>query len=179
MRPQLSKKPAAPPSSPVYHSVPGPPLPHHRTKYNARKLKPLVLLSGGRTLTQQHGLPALPGQIGWAGDRPQDSQVRPVPVAQYLNEEGDLVDLDPRASEASKNRYRRKKANQWQRWLGDVIPKLLPVYMRMVCSSNSLQTLDELPETEYTCTCGEGGRKLSVTVVKFCCESVFHRRRYV
>jgi len=63
------------PSPPSYMPTPRPSQHHHLSKSKPTPQRPLVYLADGETLTQDYPLPCLPGQVGFAGDRPQDGLV--------------------------------------------------------------------------------------------------------
>ncbi|KAF8059310.1 hypothetical protein FPV67DRAFT_1426412 [Lyophyllum atratum] len=62
------------------------------------------------------------------------------------------------------SRHRRKRANQSQRWLTEVIPALIPPYMEVLSKTQSLRLR---AESELRCTCGSPGRKLDMVVLRF------------
>ena len=66
---------AVEPSPPSYMPTPGPSQHHHLSKTKPTPQWPLVYLADGETLTQEYPLPRLPGQVGFAGDQPQDGLV--------------------------------------------------------------------------------------------------------
>ncbi|KAJ6581299.1 hypothetical protein B0H19DRAFT_1251527 [Mycena capillaripes] len=125
-RPKLPKVPRDPLS---YSLIPGPQLPHHRQK--DLKIRPLVYLSNGRTLAQSV-LPPLPGQVAFAGNRPQDGTPRPRTGA----------DNTPDTSNTPHSRHARKRQNQTTRWLQTIIPLLLPIYVQLVAKTDNLHEID-------------------------------------
>ncbi|RDB22450.1 hypothetical protein Hypma_010172 [Hypsizygus marmoreus] len=80
MRPRISKKNLqhGPPTPRSYTPSPGP---KHAHALKKGKVPPLVFLSHGNTLIQDRYLPHLPGQVGFAGNRPQDGGQRCPPLA--------------------------------------------------------------------------------------------------
>ncbi|RDB25584.1 hypothetical protein Hypma_006945 [Hypsizygus marmoreus] len=176
MRPRIPKKELrrGPPTPRSYTPSPGPKRGHVLQK---GRIPPLVFLSHGNMLVQDRYLPRLPGQVGFAGDRPQDGTRRP-PVADadqntepqglddnsfVLHEysESDLVD------QTQVSRHRRKREKQWERWQQEVIPKLIGLYMELMCATKSLR--EPVPPVETICTCGEHGRALEIVLVRFDC----------
>ncbi|RDB16025.1 hypothetical protein Hypma_003466 [Hypsizygus marmoreus] len=94
MRPRIPKKELSrgPPTPRSYTPSPGPK--HGRTTSKLR-VPPLIFLAHGNTLVQNHYLPRLPGQVGFAGDRPQDGLKRCAPLPDcHQNEENDGLTED-------------------------------------------------------------------------------------
>ncbi|KAJ7444054.1 hypothetical protein B0H11DRAFT_1696122, partial [Mycena galericulata] len=58
-----------------------------------------------------------------------------------------------------------KRAAQWQRWQGEVIPNLLPHFARFLHGTKSMRHYDGLEIPRKTCQCV--GRVLKVAVVHF------------
>lgn len=147
-------RPAPPPS---YSPVPGPPLPHHRKKKPDR---PLVYLHDGQTLAQDL-VPPLPGQVGFAGDRPQDNQddrprAGPDVLPEYDVPDGGPIYLNHAtrdANDAEGTRHSRKRENQAARWMHTVIPLLVPLYIQLIQKSDNLRDLDKLSQIPQECTC--------------------------
>ncbi|RDB22423.1 hypothetical protein Hypma_010401 [Hypsizygus marmoreus] len=175
MRPRLSKKDRlrGPPTPRSYTPSPGPKRAHVLQK---GRVPPLVFLSHGNTLVQDRYLPRLPGQVGFAGDRPQDGVQRDPPVADVdQNTESQVFDDNPfvlhehsdsdLVDQTQVSRHRRKREKQWERWQREVIPKLIGPYMELMCATKSL--CEAVPHIEKPCTCGEHGRSLEVVLVRF------------
>ncbi|KAF8957681.1 hypothetical protein BDZ97DRAFT_1669429 [Flammula alnicola] len=178
MRPPIPRKfdSALTLSPKSYTPIKGSDRPHHLSK--PKKDRPVVYLADGITLTQASGLPSLSGQIGFAGDRPQDKRPRPSPVESEEQDDyqepslGGLAFMSslagPRSPENSSSRYRRRRDNQTQRWLLNVIPKLILPYMKLVNDTQSLRLDVEPISAPFRCSCGgESKRTLSVTIVQF------------
>ena len=72
--------------------TPGPSQHHHLSKFKPTPQRALVYLADGETLTQDYPLPCLPGQVGFAGDWPQDGLV-PVPHQPLLIDNHDGTNL--------------------------------------------------------------------------------------
>ena len=160
--------------------TPGPSHRHHLSKSTPTAHRPLVYLADGETLTQNHPLPRLPGQVGFAGDRPQDGLVlvsrRPVDsedtdisATVYDHEPTSHPDMEEPVDPA-KSRHRRKRVAQWKRWEIEIIPTLIAPYMDLLEATLSLRN-DPPPPKLKSCTCGDPGRHLAVTIVKFTGES--------
>ena len=172
MRPRFSKKfrSADSPRSPLtYKPHPGPPRPHHLTKPSG--IQPLVYLNLGETLTQQPCLPWLPGQVGFAGDRPQDGELRPAPVPDNVDDhwphmfspvDGDIGTVD---AAPVPTRHRRKRANQTARWTTEVIPRLILPYMEYMHQTLSLRNQGD--DLQPICVCNQRSRSLEIAVVRF------------
>jgi hypothetical protein len=155
-----------------YTPTPGPSQRHHLSKSIPTPHRPLVYLADGETLTQDHPLPHLPGQVGFAGDRPQDGLVpvsrRPVDP-DNPNPAVDYEPFQPDADEPvdpAQSRHRRKRVAQWKRWQNEIIPVLIAPYMDLLEATQSLR-YDPPPPSMNACTCGDPGRNLAVTIVKF------------
>ncbi|TFK71089.1 hypothetical protein BDN72DRAFT_765598 [Pluteus cervinus] len=142
---------------------------HHRVDWSNR---PLVFLPYGRTLTQAN-VPPHPNQSGFVSNPvdldpgetvlrrpaeedsthydefyPQEFSIRPLPS---------FDDWD-HATPGSTNRL--KKARQWERWQTEVLPALIPIYLRFLQSSDNA-------EPPHPCTCKRPSRKLQITVLRF------------
>ena len=177
MRPRLSKKDLTrQAASPVYTPTRGPRPPHHRTKLT--RIRPLVYLADNETLSQSLHLPPLPGQVAFAGDRPQDGHARVAPVPDVFGASADpflLADDDifgpifvafDREDLPQRQKRQQKKARQWQRWISEVIPQLIAPYLRLLCETKSLRD-PPTPVPGPVCQCGENGKHLEVAVVRF------------
>ncbi|KAF8078230.1 hypothetical protein FPV67DRAFT_1403470 [Lyophyllum atratum] len=175
MRPTLSKKHLVrdPPSTPSYSPLPGP----NRSAVLAKnaKIPALVLLPHGKSLLQRRHLPRLPGQIGFAGDRPhRDAAPRtslPNEALQNWQEHDSdnpfyvfSHDAGPDAVDPQVSRNRRKREKQWERWIEEVIPQLIGPYMRLMCATQSMR--EPIPASQ-PCLCGLPGRRLEVMLVRF------------
>ncbi len=167
-------------SLPSYATTPGPSQRHHLSKSTPTPHRPLVYLADSETLTQDHPLPRLPGQVGFAGDRPQDGLV-PVSRQPADPDNPNIADLafdyeppfQPNMDEPvdpTRTRHRRKRVAQWKRWEFEIIPVLIAPYMNLLEATHSLRD-DPLPPRMKVCTCGEFGRNLAITIVKFTGES--------
>lgn len=163
-----------------YTPTPGPSRPHHLLKTNPKRPRPLVYLSDGRTLSQTAGLPPIAGQIGFAGDRPQDGLLCPPPfehnVGVVANDflDNDLMFMhdDSRAHQTSHNtisRHRRRRLNQSNRWLTEVLPALISPYMSLIQQTDHFRLYPsiDMPLPARTCNCQEDGKVLKVFVVCF------------
>jgi hypothetical protein len=134
-------------SQPSYALTPGPSQRHHLSKSTPTPHRPLVYLADGQTLTQDHPLPRLPGQVGFAGDRPQDgltlvsrqSMDTDNANAAYDHEPTFQPDMDEPVDFAQ-SRLRRKRVAQWKRWELEIIPMLIAPYMDLLESTLSLRT---------------------------------------
>ncbi|KAJ7659678.1 hypothetical protein DFH06DRAFT_1402738 [Mycena polygramma] len=108
---------------------------------------------------QSTGLAPPPaGQVGFAGDRPQDRRPRPragpdfVPEADDISRDFGPIYFDHQISDATKERrHARKRENQSMRWLQTVIPLLVPVYLEVVAAMDNLRTLDTIYDQESVC----------------------------
>jgi hypothetical protein len=66
----------------------------------------------------------------------------------------------------AKSRHQRKRVAQWRHWDLEIIPALIGPYIKLLAATNSLRN-DLPPPSKKACTCSDGGRNLTVTVVKF------------
>lgn len=162
-----------PPES--YIPTEGPSRPHHLSKANPRKPRPLVYFADGETLTQTPGLPPVPGQIGFAGDRPQDGLIRPHPIKsndEIGEQECSMQDLmfmhtECEMPEPNVSRHRRWRQNQATRWLDDIIPTLVQPYMKLVRTTQSFR-LDPPVAPQENCSCQNlNERNLTIIVIRF------------
>lgn len=164
-----------------YTPTTGPSRPHHLSKANPKKPRPLVYLSDGHTLSQAPGLTPIAGQIGFAGDRPQDGQLRPHPF-EPLNE----VPVDPYPMDNlmfmhdesqsllqdyhTISRHRRRRLNQSNRWLNEVIPALVLPYMnhvQQIDRSRQYPSVADMAPPLDICDCNRDNRVLTVMIVRF------------
>lgn len=169
---RLSKKDksrVAPLDNSVYMPAPGPRNPTHLSRSSLSPAKQsLVFLAHGKTLTQPR-LPPLLGQVGLNGDRPPlgpsqrgvPDEVAPDPGGLLFVVDSDVV------TQQADSRNRKKRAKQWQQWQDVVIPRLLQPFMDLYHSSRSLRELDGLTVRRVGCMCGDKGKTLSVSVVRF------------
>ena len=174
-----SSDPDASSSQKSYTPIKGSDRPHHLSK--PKKNRPLVYLADGITLSQEIGLAPIPGQVGFAGDRPQYNTMRPPPM-----EAVEINDLaDPESSNGlmfvtspapaglspehgSPSRHQRRRQNQTERWLLNIIPKLILPYMKLVNETECFR-LDVKPSsTTLVCSCsGDNYRSLNVMIIRF------------
>ncbi|KAF5374692.1 hypothetical protein D9615_008922 [Tricholomella constricta] len=157
------------PSTPrSYTPIPGPSRPHHLSRPDG--IRPLVYLHHGESLIQQPNLLRIPGQVGFAGDRPLDTNTSPAPPAENADPfsenmlEDDLTYVLPSTVDAVHTRYRKKRFNQSNRWMMEVIPSLIIPYMHYLSMSLSLR-LDVTPVV--SCICEGPRRVFGIIVVKF------------
>lgn len=153
---------------PSYLAVPGPPIPHPLAKVPPHiSSRPDIYLANGRTLVQPR-LPPLLGPVGFDGRDANNGRVHATPA---VDGEGSLDDRDIIAPERSPppdpTQHRRKRAAQWQRWQGEVIPNLLHHFTRMLHETKSLREYDNLEAPSKSCDCP--GRVLKVSIVRFSC----------
>ncbi|EDR04602.1 uncharacterized protein LACBIDRAFT_304237 [Laccaria bicolor S238N-H82] len=175
MRPRIPKN-FTPSSSPLSYT----PISGKAVHYLSRPsgIRPLVLLPDERTFSQQRNLKPLPGQVGFAGDRPLNScSSLSADGSQTADVTGDLDDpsgimffSSPSANIAASpvSNHRRKRENQTIRWKSEVIPRLIMPYMRLVSQTESFRL--PIPEDAFatTLTCQCITRALEVIVVRFC-----------
>ncbi|KAJ7687773.1 hypothetical protein B0H17DRAFT_1203476 [Mycena rosella] len=104
-----------------YLAVPGPSVPHHRAHTSPHiSTRPDVYLPNGRTLVQ----PRLP----------------PLLDRRFFNEDN-APEETPAPDSAQ---HARKRSNQWRRWQQEVIPPLIPHFVRALYLTKSLRYCDTL-----------------------------------
>ena len=70
-------------------------------------------------------------------------------------------------AELQRQRQRRKKERQWAKWANETIPSLLQPYLKILCESDNLHTLNCHPDvTMPACSC-ERRASINVTCVFF------------
>ncbi|KAJ7493740.1 hypothetical protein FB451DRAFT_1387890 [Mycena latifolia] len=124
-----------------YAPLRGLPIPHHRRK---DQTGPLVYLCDGQTLAQRWLL-RLPGQVGFSGDRPQDTADRPCTGPEAGTAQPDFGPMHFDNGGAVDNLS--------YRWKHEVIPTLLPIYIQLIHQTDNLHTLGALPEPRLECIC--------------------------
>lgn len=174
MRPRIPKD-FTPTSSPLSYAPIRGRAPHYLSRPSG--IRPLVLLPDERTFTQQRNLKLLPGQVGFAGDRPlNSSSLFSSDGSQTADVTGDLEDpsgimlfSSPFTNFASPvSNHRRKRENQTVRWKSEVIPRLIMPYMRLVSETESFRLPISEDALDVTLDCHCMGRALEVIVVRFC-----------
>ncbi|KAJ8487070.1 hypothetical protein ONZ45_g14459 [Pleurotus djamor] len=125
-------------------------------------LLPLARTSAGTNLSQQPNLPPRPGQFAFVfGFQNNPSRVSsPTPVF-----EGSLPENAQDDSAPPMSLHRRKKEKQWQSWLGEVIPSVVPAYLEVVARTQFFR-LSATPQVS-SCTCVAPPRPLNVVLVRF------------
>ncbi len=134
---------------------------HHHINWGTAR--PLVILPGGTGLLQQVNLPRIPGQVGFAGDRPEDSQLpsRPTTPPTLAQEEPSLGHADFIMDFSFNNpinhptSHQLKQARQAARWQAEVIPCLVVPYLDLMWASNSLSSVSSLDASSLVCICTE------------------------
>lgn len=137
---------------------------------------PLVMLPNGVRLTQHPGLPRLPGQVGFAGERPvtEDEIARAADdnhltnVESLLHDELPLNELDLPGT----SKHRQKRVKQSERWLTQVIPDLIQPYLQLQRKTQSLCEEPKLKLASERCSSCSQSRLLKIWVVRF--TSVWH-----
>ena len=140
------------------------------TKRRKKADEPLILLQHGNALTQDNGLPRLPGQVGLRSDRPLTEediagagQVTPVPLPPMAEEYLDAPDL------LSPSKHRTKRLKQWQTWENEILPLLISPYLELLRHTESLREEVNMKGRRQQCHCctGQDGRILKIWVVRF------------
>lgn len=156
-------------SSPSYLPVAGPSVPHHLRKVRSSiRDRPDVYLANGRTLVQPR-LPPLFGHVGLV-ERPVGR--RDADVSERNTDAGydDPFLLAPQRTPppADRTLHRRKREAQWRRWQGEVLPNLLPHFVRVMHQTKSFRDYDDLEIPARSCACIS--KKCKVAVVRFTCK---------
>ncbi|KAJ7507645.1 hypothetical protein B0H11DRAFT_2218486 [Mycena galericulata] len=166
MRRMTAKERHAAQQNPSYYAVPGPSIPHPLAKVPSHvNNRPDIVLANGRTLIQPC-LPPLLARAGLGGEilgGADNEDAREGPDGDAYDER-DIVPPD-RTPPPDPTQHRRKRAAQWQRWQGEVIPNLLPHFARFLHSTKSMRHYDGVEIPRKTCQCV--GRVLKVAVVHF------------
>lgn len=156
-------------SSPSYLAIPGPSVPHYRRRIQTYiRDRPDVFLANGRTLIQPR-LPPLFGHVGLAETTRQRNADEDRPNVDAGEEDPFLLASERSPPPADRTQHRRKREAQWRRWQGEVIPKLLPHFVRVMHQSKSFRDYDalELPAGSSTpCACASS-RTCKVAIVRF------------
>ncbi|KAJ7079204.1 hypothetical protein C8R44DRAFT_754712 [Mycena epipterygia] len=150
----------APPS---YLAVPGPSIPHPRQKVPGHiSRRPDILLGNGQTLVQPH-LPALYAHSAFT---PVNSDRDEADYDQHdiLPSDGNI----PPTPRRDPTTHRRKREAQWRCWQGEVLPGLIPHYVRILEQTRSLCEFDKLPHRTRTNACVCLNTKVSkIAIVHF------------
>ncbi|KAJ7433812.1 hypothetical protein FB451DRAFT_1195879 [Mycena latifolia] len=132
-------------AAPAYLAVPGPSVPHPRTRIPAHiSSRPDVYLPNGWTLMQ----PRLPPLLSRG----------PLPRAAQDQDAYDNRDM-----------HRRKRGAQWRRWQLEVIPTVLPHFTRVLHATKSLRDCTDLPlptASSGSCAC-KTSRVCKIAIVRF------------
>ncbi|KAK7025348.1 hypothetical protein VNI00_016059 [Paramarasmius palmivorus] len=155
---------------------------HHSS--NRQQARPIVFLSDGSTLSH-NPLSRLPyGQFGFRAPPFTDisesgstcETVSDLGVTQHVASDfddstGSPSELDPNpilfihSTPPPLSPHRLKRQRQSQRWLNEILPKLVQPYMDIVHHSKNFQI--RLPEESLPCTCGKPSRVIAITIVRF------------
>lgn len=123
------------------------------------KAKPTFFVGDGRRYVQRPNLSIPRGQVGML-ERPLNWNILPA-----MNQESDgldpaTIELAPMAS-----LHHRKREAQNQRWINEVIPRILGPYMALLRQTNNLNS--EPAEYSRECTClNPDSRVLEIRVVR-------------
>ncbi|KAJ6538683.1 hypothetical protein DFH09DRAFT_1323637 [Mycena vulgaris] len=125
--------------------------------------EPLVYCANGQTLSQRLVRP-LPG--GWGEASPQSSPSRRNPDATVPSEDNFVTsDYLPSQNSPTPRPLTVKRSRQWQRWTLEVIPMLMPVFIKLMYDTVSLRDTAGLAlDTAATCNCSR--RALDVALVR-------------
>ncbi|KAJ8462008.1 hypothetical protein ONZ45_g18090 [Pleurotus djamor] len=125
---------------------------------------PIVHLIDGTKITQSVNLPPLPGQVGFSLGQPNAEPRRCRSPTPTPHEPVEPIEQD--LSFPLMSRHRRRKEKQWQVWVGDILPSLLPTYFKLLATTKSLQAEPVLSEPT-PCSCEGRIRDLSIVIVRF------------
>ncbi|KAJ7113865.1 hypothetical protein C8R44DRAFT_740749 [Mycena epipterygia] len=148
---------------PSYLAVPGPSIPHPRQKVPGHiSRRPDILLGNGQTLVQ----PRLPALYAHSAFTPVNSDRDEADYDQrdILPSDGNI----PPTPRRDPTTHRRKREAQWRRWQGEVLPGLIPHYVRVLEQTRSLREFDKLPHRTRTNVCVCLNTKVSkIAIVHF------------
>ncbi|KAJ7476801.1 hypothetical protein FB451DRAFT_1397036 [Mycena latifolia] len=142
-----------------YWALPGPRVPHPRANIPAHiSSRPDILLPNGRTLVQPRLPPLLrhPVFASTADD------------GQNVEDDRDMV-APQRTPPPDPTQYQRKRAAQWRHWQQEVLPNLIPHFVRIFDKTKSLRYCEELPlptGASSRCDC-IGGKVHKIAIVRF------------
>ena len=165
--PRLSKAERAAAAAPIsYLPVPGPPVPHPLARvpqHVARR--PQILQANGRTLVQPRLPPLYSHSTFGAGD---SSNATEDPDDDRYDARDIIPSESNRPPTPDPTQHRRKREAQWRRWQGEVLPNLLPHYVRILHETKSLRHADDLrPAPRTACACIV--RVFKIAIVHFTC----------
>jgi hypothetical protein len=131
---------------------------------------PLVVLPNGEMLTQTPGLPRLPGQVGFTGNRPVtlDDIIHAgdVPNVAPVNELAQETYHDDSGLH-SPSKHRLKRMKQSHVWNSEVIPSLVNTFLELQRKTLSLRNEPFLAVEKTRCQCCPQSRLLRISVVRF------------
>lgn len=133
--------------------------------------EPLIFLANGQTLSQRLVRPR-PGQVGWQ-DPPRANvpsvhsspTKHGVDVTLPTEDNNFTADFVPSQNPATPRVAQQKRTNQWQRWTHQVIPELVPVFIKLIHDTTSFRDTAALAlEEPPSCACAK--RRLDIAVVR-------------
>jgi hypothetical protein len=153
----------------TYLAVPGPSVPDTRVKVKPHlQDRPEIYLPHERTLIQ----PRLPPLLHHPWSMPQRAEsARDVQGRDEPYDDRDLVPLDDMVPAPDPTQHPRKRAAQWRRWQTEVLPNLLPHFVRVLHETKSLRHSDNLSiqlRSPDACTCASKVHRISL--VRFSCK---------
>lgn len=131
-----------------------------------------VVLPNGVTMTQNRGLPRLPGQVGFRGDLPvtldnvsraaeEENRTTLGPLDSFESGWVGLPDIP------SPSKHRAKRRKQWECWTTEILPLILPHYLEFQRKTRSLRDKVSLDMRGQSCACCQTSRKLTIWVIRF------------
>lgn len=152
-----------------YLAVPGPAVAHPRQNIPRHvATRPDILLYNGRTMVQPR-LPPLYSNPIFTGEYDNgDTEAPSYDERDILPSDGN-VPVTPRRDPTA---HRRKREAQWRRWQGEVLPNLLPHYVRFLEQTKSLRDFDQISPSPRTtpCVC-LSTKSVKIAIVHFSCMS--------
>jgi hypothetical protein len=125
------------------------------------KAKPTFFVGNGRRYVQRPNLPIPIGQVGML-ERPLNWNNAPAQSA--VNDASNGLDDTVTELLPMPSLHHRKREAQNQRWINEVIPRILGPYLRLLRKTNNLNT--EATEYGFECRClNAEGRVLEIKVV--------------
>ncbi|KAL0568779.1 hypothetical protein V5O48_013194, partial [Marasmius crinis-equi] len=148
--------------------------PHHLAKGNV--LHPILHVADGRSYTQDPTAAILPGQKGLrdpplrlsGSSKVHNTNRNPAQPEEDHQPLPEWPLSNPFEDESPPSLHGRRRMAQAQRWEGEIIPELIPIYMKLLRETANLRLKPSWTQTPCTCLGGGGrSRTLEVTIVRF------------
>ena len=172
---RLSRKERAAAAQPLsFLPVPGPPLAHPLARADRHnENRKTVFLNNGQTLVQPPLPPLL--QHPWFTGAPPNNATNDMPLSEDPRADdydpSTIIHLERSPPPPDPTQHRRKRAAQWRRWQGEVLPNLVPTFVRILYETKSLRHSDNLKIPEFNpnaCECTTA-KVCKIALVRFSC----------